>query len=150
MDSMDDELELAYLAGFFDGEGCVNIQEYIYPPTANRSGTAWRLRIQIGNTCPDVFPLFVRRFGGSLRMQKRHGNRKQQWVWTAAANDASNALLLMLPYLVVKCRQAELGLDFQSDMGKSPQLTNNQIIGRRALKEALGILNGKGRITDDV
>ncbi len=141
-----DELELAYLAGFFDGEGCIVISEYTNPVTSKRPGyQSMRLRIFVGNTNLDVLQLFVSRFGGSINCKRVYGNRKQLWTWSAATREAASALSLMLPYLTVKSEQAEIAAEFQSTMGQWFGLTDDMIGNRRALREAILILNNSGR-----
>lgn len=88
-------IELAYLAGFFDGEGCVQ--------SDGRT-------VGITNTFPDVLHRFKRAFGG--RVSPKATNRdnpggKALWRWGISGIDARNFLQTMIPLLVEKRPQAE-------------------------------------------
>jgi hypothetical protein len=102
---MTSEIEVAWAAGFFDGEGCVS---------AKRAGRRYNLMIAV--TQIDLRPLLKMRrlFGGFICA---HPARKEGWAkwyqWVASACQAAQALKAMLPYLMVKREVAELGLALQ-------------------------------------
>src|SRR5258707_6208860 len=52
-------LDLRYVAGFFDGEGCVNI-------TVSGQNRTPTLRVMITNTEPIILCMLQRQFGGQL------------------------------------------------------------------------------------
>ena len=60
--------ELIYIAGFFDGDGCVS--------TSGR-----RLRVSITNTVRDPLVLVHRFFGGSINEHQRRGNRQLIYIF---------------------------------------------------------------------
>ena len=93
--------ELIYIAGFFDGDGCVS--------TSGR-----RLRVSITNTVRDPLVLVHRFFGGSINEHQRRGNRQLIYIWIACGTDAEDFLKYVLPYLIIKKRVAILGLEFQT------------------------------------
>jgi hypothetical protein len=92
--------ELGYLAGFFDGEGCID---------GNRRGAAWGLRVSASNTDERPLRRLQSVFGGSI-YSKRQGDRRSCSVWQASGRKAARFLEVLLPYLVVKRAQAEAGL----------------------------------------
>lgn len=99
-------LDLAWLAGFFDGEGCVFIDR---PDRKHRQ----TLRVQVTNTIPSSLLGFESRWGGKLRTRSNGERRKPIWIWAAYAGDAQRCLIDLLPYLRVKAAQAEIGIRFQ-------------------------------------
>lgn len=101
------ETRLAYLAGFFDGEGCIfsYITRKNYPPT---------LGLQVTNTHPDVIYLFKEVFGGYIVKSVRAGPRKTAYIWYLKGQAAKNVLELFMPYLITKKEQARIGIELQS------------------------------------
>lgn len=106
---MASEIECAWAAGFFDGEGCVLIY-----PQRGRTGLRHSLRIVVIQV--DVRPLFEmkRLFGGRVSIkQKATAASAQSHQWDAGPVPSMHALIAMLPYLRVKKEVAELGINFQ-------------------------------------
>lgn len=113
--------ELAYLAGFFDGEGCVTISR---PQNSKVQGRmyAQSLRISATNTDPRPIERFIAAFGGlkqvksytSQRYRKKDGTPfSAAYVWIATGTPAAQILRSLLPFLLVKKAQAELGASFE-------------------------------------
>jgi hypothetical protein len=104
---METKLSLDYLAGFFDGEGCINI--------SRGNGTSYYLlQVQVSNTRREVLDAFQDRFGGSIVKQLRNGNHKDIYIWKVEAAKAESFLIEMSSRLVLKRKQAELALEFRS------------------------------------
>ncbi len=100
--------DLAYMAGLFDGEGCVQI--------AKSGHYSLACQVSMAN---EFMPSWFRfSFGGSVHLRPRIGeNWKDQWVWTIHGPKAARFLEAILPYLILKKPQAEIGLKFQAGMG---------------------------------
>lgn len=105
--------DIAYLAGFFDGEGCVCIN---YQPSTRQ----YSLRLQVtqsGRPATRVLSRYVDAFGGRLRESRnRKSHWKRSWVWSCQSLLAKAALTAMLPWLDVKWAQAHLALEFQKTL----------------------------------
>lgn len=98
--------ELAYLAGFFDGEGSISIIK-------TKNGHSLVLSVSQLNPVPLI--RLQARFGGSVHRQPdRRGNRSMV-VWTTAARRGLAALETLRPYLLVKADEAHVGIDFQAN-----------------------------------
>lgn len=138
---IDDSLELAYFAGFFDGEGSISILEHT-KPTGYRY---MRLLVQVGCTNLEVLEWFQLRFGGNIYNHKRNGNRKQCYTWQLHSRMAANALMLMQPYLLVKVEQARLALEFQETMGQSAPIGKDILDTRQVLRKTMSMLNARGK-----
>ena len=99
--------DVIYLAGLFDGEGCIFVSR-------QNSGRSHYLGVTITNTNVGVLKLAKRMFGGSIRQNSdSRKHRTTSWVWRIVSNQAENALKTLLPYLRIKRQEAELALDFQ-------------------------------------
>lgn len=109
---MEEELSLRYIAGFFDGEGCISLTRR---PEIRDGGQGWVcLRATVCNTRPLVIDEIHRRFGGSRAVSLPDKHRKQA-LYRVVMSDrqAERFLACILPYLVVKRAQAELALEIQ-------------------------------------
>jgi hypothetical protein len=97
---------LAYVAGFFDGEGTIRIQNHKYNNSYSLHCGIW----QVDRTPLDYIALY---FGGTVRMRKKQGNANDQWVWQSTSRNALQFLQAIEPFLVVKKAQALVGIQFQ-------------------------------------
>ena len=88
---------LAYLSGFFDGDGCVSCM-------LNLSGCL--LSISQSFDQAEVLMLFYETFGGSITRQgSGMGLRKPCLQWTACGQSARNAAQLLMPHSITKRKQ---------------------------------------------
>ena len=106
------ELEWAYLAGFFDGDGCVNIatrqqrkgigpQHYlqiIFSQCNQPILEYWRERVNRGRVYRTAHP---------------DNGHKQLYQWRMFDRDAEVVLRAMLPHLHIKRKEAQIALKFQ-------------------------------------
>lgn len=128
--------ELIYIAGFFDGEGCIHIYK-------SRS-RGFTLQVSAANTDRQVIQFICDRFGGRIHRLQKKGNRKPCWRVDLVARRANHLLTALLPYLRVKKDQAELALEFQKSMSKYERpLTNDTISYRESLRIRLKELKEK-------
>jgi hypothetical protein len=101
---------IIYLAGFFDGEGCIQINK------AHRKGGHVSPVYTLGTSAVQVHPepikLLLKYFGGSLDTRDEN-NHRFIYCWRAASELALRFLLMVEPYLLVKKEQASIGIEFQ-------------------------------------
>jgi len=95
------EVQLAYIAGHFDGEGCIHIDRTKYR----------RVRVQVGCTYLPVLELYKELFEGKVYSKTVGPERKPMWVWTSNRQiEAIRFLLRVEPYLMEKRAQASEAL----------------------------------------
>lgn len=137
------EIDLAKMAAYIDGEGCIGI-------SCRREETTqwWHLHLNISNSDPRLIEWVQQRFGkGSVSIQK-HGKRGQSkavYNWLARDSQVAEILQLCLPYFTIKRDQAEIALAFRrtffSQSGKRyhrwNRLTSDVIEQRRVLQANL-------------
>ena len=128
--------ELNYYAGFFDGEGCIMIQKKQGRP----DGRPYRiLNIAISLTNLNILEDFKRAFGGTVHgAYKSKEHYKDKWNWQIFGNKALTFLKLIYPYLRLKTREAELGIEFQERARQHCDIALRE--GREAIQEAQYIL----------
>ena len=110
------DTQIAYVAGIFDGEGCIFIHEK--NPRKRGKSTNFELEIYVVNTNMPMLQFVQRVCGGNiskngLRIHLRDGRLgRQSWRWAAQSRKAADLLRQLLPYLIVKYDQAVLALQF--------------------------------------
>lgn len=107
---------LAWAAGFFDGDGYVCIQRR--KQTINgKVYIGHYLRAGVNHVGLEPVRFCHKLFGGSLELQtKTQGNRKPRWQWCVNTKQAEKFLVQIMPYLHNKQRAAEIGLELQRTM----------------------------------
>ncbi len=100
--------EVAYTAGFFDGEGCVSIARYL-----QRGRPYHTLAIIFTNTDFQVLTWLQQRWGGNIfKPTQLNARRRPYGHLRLSAGPARPLLQAMLPYLIVKKSQVEIALEF--------------------------------------
>lgn len=102
--------ELAYLAGFVDGEGCIHGHWTKARGSDTKIGAA---RLTVASTNLDVLLLCQKLFGGSIckRDLPRPRALKVSWAWCIGAQDTVRCLGMLSPYLIIKRREAEVAIE---------------------------------------
>lgn len=92
---------IAYLAGFFDGEGSISLHEM-------RS----KVRIRVGQIVEEPLQRYVTMFGGKIYCQQvTKGGFSYYSYDTNDSNRCGNILTELYPYLVVKQAKAQVALE---------------------------------------
>jgi hypothetical protein len=105
----DEQLILAWAAGFVDGEGYVGMQNSTH--TYNRHTHFQGLMSVAQAKTDEPLQILSRLFGGKVTWRKNQGNGAYYWV--LYGQKMAVCLRALLPYLVVKRRQAEVCLEYQ-------------------------------------
>ena len=110
-------VEAAYIAGLFDGEGCVTCKK---KPTkrADRNGKVynqWYIRCEITMTDKEVISWIHEVLGFGWSREKKYSKRpkhyKRQWRWCCGYRDALIFAKLLWPYAQVKLHKLEQIID---------------------------------------
>ena len=95
---------LAYVAGILDGEGSISIRNQA--PHHN-----FQIRIVVVNTFLPLLKNLQEQFAGSIYQRKPIGlSKKECYEWVSTGNQAEGILKQLLPYLLIKRKQAELAI----------------------------------------
>ncbi len=133
-------LSLDYVAGFFDGEGCITIRRSRKVDGYHRM---YDLRASISNTDFPILEQFHKQFDGNLRHRgdwTKWGGKKPQWEWAAWGDTAADFIKLIRPHLTVKEPEAWLALEFMEQrtlMKSGTQLNNPELVIQRREEYAL-------------
>ena len=105
--------DLAYIAGLFDGEGCIRIGrcKKISERTPSYS---LNCSLSIGNQyLPELLRMY---FGGGIRERNLPPPRKKQWDWQIHGENAIAFLKDIYSYMVLKKNQADVAFRFQASI----------------------------------
>lgn len=111
---MEDDLFLAWAAGFFDGEGCVLVE--MSKEKACRHGFRTALHATVTQTSLPCLELFICRFGGRVVTNEHTTPNGRRWAvqyrWSVKNQEAASFLRLIYPYVIVKKQQVEVALRY--------------------------------------
>lgn len=102
------EAERGYVAGIFDGEGCLFI--------GKRTNGRYYPMLSVSNTQPEMLSFLKDKLGGEIlynKDRKRKCNKRRNcFLWYAKIYTIEKILLEIINYLVIKKDQAHILLDF--------------------------------------
>jgi hypothetical protein len=103
-----------YLAGLFDGEGCVTICVATRKTATSscQAGTrALNTSLRIANNDPRVLLWLEKNFGGKVR---QHSAKRLSWVWIVQGDKSVEAASQLLKYSRMKKDQLEAFIALQA------------------------------------
>lgn len=123
--------ELAWAAGFIDGEGCF-------------STDSTTLNLRAYNTYKPAILRLQEMFGGNVNTRSRpKESYKQMWIWSVGTLQAKPVIEAILPFLTVKVHQAETALELIDALRRSagPKRDPAIVEKREILREKIRNLN---------
>jgi len=112
------ETQRAYLAGFFDGDGCVNITH-----TSSNCGTDYyRLQVVLTQKSVEFLELLREQIGGigsiHVSQTKNPHNDRDCWIanWRIVSYQSERFLRLIEPYVIRKAEQVKIALELRNTM----------------------------------
>ena len=118
--------DVAYIAGFFDGEGCIRIKR------ASQGGNSYYIWVAITNSNKSILDYIADIFGGSVKKAEKTPN-KTIYHLLITSSEATDMLKILLGFLREKKEQAELAINFhEKKEWLSPQakLRDYQLMSR--------------------
>ena len=109
-------LDIAYIAGLFDGEGSVTCKKY---KEKKKSGTydCWRISIEISMTDRNVIELVHETLMvGTVKSKKVPKGMRPQWRWRCTFRDCLQVCKKLWPYATVKLAAIEKVIDHYEPM----------------------------------
>ena len=141
----------AYAAGLMDADGYIGIHSR---RRVADGPTYYGARITLGMTEPALPALteFQASWGGSLTQNRVETDRwAAAWAWTLQGREAAAVLRLLMPYLRIKSRQAELAVGLEAFKASLPARANGSPIWTpeaekvcAVMKAEIHRLNAKG------
>ena len=107
----------AYIAGLFDGEGCVTCKKKPTkrPDRGGKIYNQWYIRCEITMTDKEVIEWLHETLGFGWSREKKYSKSpkhyKRQWRWSCGYRDALTFAKLLWPYTQVKLHKLEQIID---------------------------------------
>ena len=125
---MFNEIDLAYLAGFIDGEGCFFIGIFDTKSAAGNIARNYHTYIKICNTDKNVMDWIAKTFNGTNYNQYKSTDRARQYDKTIyniqfTGENLNQILPKIYPYLIVKKQQCEIMMKMRSTFQKDKRLS---------------------------
>jgi len=103
------QTDIAWAAGFFDGEGCITVPVR----TRSRNRRNYSLALYVGQVDPRPLARLQGYFGGAVVSRTSWGKGRPIFMWRISGTTAEAALRVLLPFLMVKAEQARLALELR-------------------------------------
>jgi|TARA_X000001382_G_scaffold114892_1_gene93419 hypothetical protein len=116
------DVNAAYIAGLFDGEGHIQYKQYMRQRRNNEKPyPTWSVRMEVSMTHKSVLLLIHNLLGVGTVTKRKNGKgslgKKQQWRWRCQSRDAYYVCLLLQPYAHVKLEQINKIIKHYSELG---------------------------------
>ena len=147
---MNSKINRRYLAGLFDGEGCIFYNK-IYHKDKKRD-TGINIGVSISNTYKPIMEMLYNEFGGHFRERiSKHQfetGRYRKVIYELVLRNAKAESFIRecLPYLIIKKERAELALELRKNTNnyQGSIVPMEEIQRRMGLIEKLSLLNKMG------
>jgi hypothetical protein len=141
----DEVLRLAWAAGFLDGEGCFTLVRH-----KDASNPLYRLPF-VGAAQLRLDPLerLVEILGGKITYCHSNSIGKRVNQWKLRSYEIADAVPRVIPFLVMKKREAEIVLEFKSMVfrrGRGHHYSEEEQSRRAALIHEMDTIRGRLRI----
>ena len=133
--------DIAWAAGFFDGDGYVTINRGF----RQNKYICHILFVGSNHVAPEPLEALAKLFGGVVVLDQNslkpsEFNRKPRYRWKITGDKAKEALICMMPYFRNKQQAAEIGIELANTLNKG-SVTPEVIATRDILWNALKHLN---------
>ena len=128
--------DISYLAGLFDGEGCVQYKQRIetkkkHKGPGTRKTKVWRVSLEMSMTDKGVMEWVHNLVKcGTLKLNVKNKSPsakphyKDQWRWRCSHRDAYGVSKLMWPYAIVKLHKLEQIIDHYEPEHEAPNVVS--------------------------
>lgn len=122
-----------YIAGFLDGEGCIQI---VKQRKSDRLSWSYRLSVEVTHTYEPIVQALHKRYGGVFGQYKPNAlRRKRAYYWHATGTRAKVVLEEVAPLLLEKQPQAHLALEFLAAQTPNTKIGSRVTDEENALRE---------------
>jgi len=137
------DTDVAYIAGLFDGEGCVSYKQYMRKrPHNKKSYPTWQIRLEIAMTDKSILIWVNEMLGVGTVGEKRYKTKytkgwKKQWRWRCSHRDAFKVCCLLFPYAHVKLSEIQKIIQHYSD--RKLKVMNDNVVSLDEYKQLMSL-----------
>ena len=139
--NVSDQLDIAYIAGLFDGEGCITYKQYMRKRKGQKKAyPTWSIRMEIAMTDKSVLIWLHEVLGVGTLGEKRYRTKytvgwKKQWRWRCQFRDAYYVCKLIWPFAHVKLEGVQKIIEHYS----KEVLMNDKVVDLKKYKEIMSL-----------
>lgn len=132
---------IIYLAGLFDGEGMVAINEQ-----NNKRGKTispcWQYRVEIANTDWRIMQFLLTNIGGTVsKKSSTRSHWRQGYDWTLTGENADAFCKMIRPFTIIKSDQIDACLYFRQRFARTnKKQTDAEIAAKRMMVETIKMM----------
>ena len=137
------DTDIAYIAGLFDGEGCVSYKQYMRKRPHNKKAyPTWQIRLEIAMTDKSILIWVNEMLGVGTVGEKRYKTRytkgwKKQWRWRCSHRDAFKVCCLLFPYAHVKLGEIQKIIQHYSE--RKLKVMNDNVVSLDEYKQLISL-----------
>ena len=137
------ETDRAYIAGLFDGEGCVSYKQYNRKRAHNKKAyPTWQIRLEISMTDKSVLVWLNEILGVGTVGEKRYKTKytkgwKKQWRWRCSHRDAFYVCCLIWPWTHVKLPEIQKIIQHYSE--RKLKIMNDKVVDLKEYKQLMSL-----------
>ena len=137
------ETDRAYIAGLFDGEGCVSYKQYNRKRANNKKAyPTWQIRLEIAMTDKSVLVWLNEILGVGTVGEKRYKTKytagwKKQWRWRCSHRDAFYVCCLIWPWTHVKLPEIQKIIQHYSE--RKLTIMNDKVVDLQEYKQLMSL-----------
>ena len=132
--------DAAYLAGLFDGEGCITYKQKMRQRRpVEKAYPTWEIRMEINMTHQSVIRLIHEMTGVGTVAKKPPGKgqlgKKMQWRWRCGYRDAYYVCRNIAPHSHVKLDKVQKIIDHYADK----KMMNGKVVSIKEYREVMNL-----------
>ena len=137
------DTDVAYIAGLFDGEGCVSYKQYMRKrPHIKKAYPTWQIRLEIAMTDKSILIWVNEMLGVGTVGEKRYKTKytkgwKKQWRWRCSHRDAFKVCCLLFPYAHVKLGEIQKIIQHYSE--RKLKVMNDNVVSLDEYKQLMSL-----------
>ena len=137
------DTDVAYIAGLFDGEGCVSYKQYMRKRPHNKKPyPTWQIRLEIAMTDKSILIWVNEMLGVGTVGEKRYKTKytkgwKKQWRWRCSHRDAFKVCCLLFPYAHVKLGEIQKIIQHYSE--RKLTIMNDKVVDLQEYKQLMSL-----------
>jgi len=137
------DTDVAYIAGLFDGEGCVSYKQYMRKRPHNKKPyPTWQIRLEIAMTDKSILIWVNEMLGVGTVGEKKYKTKytkgwKKQWRWRCSHRDAFKVCCLLFPYAHVKLGEIQKIIQHYSE--RKLKVMNDNVVSLDEYKQLMSL-----------
>ena len=137
------DTDVAYIAGLFDGEGCVSYKQYMRKRPHNKKPyPTWQIRLEIAMTDKSILIWVNEMLGVGTVGEKRYKTKytkgwKKQWRWRCSHRDAFKVCCLLFAYAHVKLGEIQKIIQHYSE--RKLKVMNDNVVSLDEYKQLMSL-----------